>query len=291
MTGRPLTVLIVSNDPPILRHLSRFLNAFGYHARQIRTIGQAANVFQAETIDFVIMDSRSASPESLEQLRRAKETAAAGFVHTFLLSDEPLGERLADWLANGIDDLLERPIVYGELLARLRHGARIVEFERRLARQSAHEPLTGLLPRGPMLERAEQRITASGASVNASFALLVIDIDFFEQLCSVKGRTVCDSWSREIAQLLRDRAADRNLISYFCQGRFCVFRPQSTVHEARDWAEQFRLRTSDLSRPAEECVSSITVSCGVASDVSDLTQVLGQAEEGFYQTAVTVPRT
>src|SRR5207237_1201364 len=119
-----------------------------------------------------------------------------GYTYSLLLSERlDVGDATAA-LEAGFDDFLAAPIVFGELLARLRAGARFIEYERRLAEQSGLDVLTGLADKAAL--------TSGLTEVSAGEALEVVEARVQRALALAKssGRN-CVVTSGEV-----DRDAD-----------------------------------------------------------------------------------
>ncbi len=116
---RPLTVLLVGEDRSFLRHLSKALHAFGYEVREAADRAQVLAAVDAEHPALVLLDAEPAADSALELCRAIGLRKAAAPSFTLLLVDSPSPELVIEALEAGVDDFLTRPVVYGELLARL----------------------------------------------------------------------------------------------------------------------------------------------------------------------------
>src|SRR6185436_10032655 len=123
MSPRPFTILIVSPDRASLRRLSRFLDAFGYDVRQATDSQQALAAVQSARPDFLIADASGGQPVDLALCRGVRRVWPDGYTYCLLLTENPDIGQITAGLEAGFDDFLAAPIVFGELLARLRAGA------------------------------------------------------------------------------------------------------------------------------------------------------------------------
>jgi len=263
MSSSPLKVLAVADDRNILRHLSRFLNVFGYQVEQVTEKQQALAALAGEAADFLIVDSEPATGEALELCRSASEGEQAGYVYKFLLIGERGPQDLAQAIAAGVDDFLAKPIVYGELLARLRAGARVLEFERRVRRQAGVEPLTGLASRTAFCDRLRRRLSADENAAGAA-ACVLLDIDFLQRINCEHGRPAGDTVISAAADKLRDLCDDSELVSSFGSGRFCIWLPGLCDVEAAAWADRQRRALAEMTVMLGEKSLQLTASFGIA---------------------------
>jgi len=192
MTPRPFTILIVSPDRLSLRRLSKFLDVFGYDVRQATDGDKALAAAEAARPDFLIVDGSSGQPADLQLCRAIRRVWPQGYTYALLLSE----------LEGGFDDFLSAPIVFGELLARLRAGARFLEYERRLAEQSGLDCLTGLADKAALTTELHRR--SQGAKGTIAW-LAVFDLDYFQRIADRLGRAGAQELLRQVAQHVRGR--------------------------------------------------------------------------------------
>src|SRR5262249_51637452 len=144
VNSRSFTILLVSPDRLSLRRLSKFLDVFGYDVRQATDETQAVAAAESARPDFLILDGSSGQPADLQFIRTIRKISPRDYTHALLLAERPDVGDVTAALEAGFDDFLAAPVVFGELLARLRAGARLIEYERRLSGEAGIDPLTGL---------------------------------------------------------------------------------------------------------------------------------------------------
>src|SRR5262245_31406864 len=169
--SQPLKVLLVSADRGMLRQVSRFLRKFGYEVGQCAEPSRATTVMAGERPDFLVLDWDIATPDCVALCRSAGGERRRKYVYTLLLTEEAEPRTLTEAIQAGVDDFLSRPVVYGELLARLRAGARVLEYERRVREQAGWDPLTGLLSRQGLIGKAR----AAGGDGPRTYAMIEVD--------------------------------------------------------------------------------------------------------------------
>jgi PleD family two-component response regulator len=235
-----MKVLIVSDDRALLRHVSRFLGTFGYETEQVANYQRAAEIADSISADLLLVDSEPDFDRALGLCRAVSERTGSGSHYTLLMVDKRSPNRLLDAVAAGADDILLKPIVYGEVLRRLRAGAKAVEFRRRAGRQRRRDSVTGLLTYAAF----QARLQAAGASQayrEEPFACVTIAIDFVEAtLCDV-GQHAEHTLLGEVGSLV-ERLCDneRADLAHFGNGQFCVSLPGTTIAEALQLAEKVR---------------------------------------------------
>ncbi len=259
-----MKVLIVSNDRALLRHVSRFLAAFGYETTQVADYQRAAQVAETIAADLLLIDSEPDFDGALDVCRAASRRDGTGDFYTLLLVAENSMDRLTDALESGADDFLAKPIVYGEILMRLHAGARAVEFQRRTRQQRRRDPITGLLTCAALHARS-QAAGASQVSHNGRFGSVMLSVDFLDGIRYRLGQRAEDNLLRELgAQLVSSCKNDRADVAHLGGGRFCVLLPGANTDDAVQWAEDLCREVADRDFQVGETKVSLTLSAGVA---------------------------
>ena len=111
-------------------------------------------------------------------------------------------------LEAGVDDFLAKPVVYCELLARLRAGARELELERRLGEHSGIDPLTGLPNRRALESRLGRQLSA-GTGKSSLGVCVLMEVDFFQRVDHQFGRHAGETVLRDVAARLLELTGKR----------------------------------------------------------------------------------
>ncbi len=275
MSSRPFRLLIVADDRKILRRLSRFLRVFGFLVDPVANGQQAIAVYESQPPDFLIVDGDSLAMEHCRQLFSKNRN---GYTYTFLMVRDAKAEGLTDALVAGVDDFLAKPLVYGELLARLRSGARVLEYERRMREQSAIDSTTALLSKSAFQSRLKSELAIAG---DASLSCVMIDLDFFGNVNRSHGQVTGDEVLRTVATQIKAMTDECKYLSSFGSGRFAALLPDSSDAKAFAWAETVREAIAELEVHLPNQTVSVTASLGIASTMhgsTDADELLQLAE-------------
>lgn len=253
---------MVSHDRALLRHLSKFLSAFGYRVHEAADVAQALAALDGGQPDFLLLDEKLRAEGGLELCRVAAQRDPARHVFKFLLVSSAAPKDLTDALEAGIDDFLAKPIVYGELLARLRAGARIIEHDRRVSAQGHTDPLTSLPSRRALIRWLRDLLTSSDATRRTASCVL-LDVDNFNRFDFLYGRPIGDRLLIAIAERLREFVGDAGRLASFGGDQFAVLLPELADDEAAAWADRARIHLADWEMPLGDESLTITASCGV----------------------------
>lgn len=278
MSGRPFRVLLVSNDRKILRQTSRFLRMFGFVVQQATSLEMAQCAIDGQRPDFLVVGADSLDRQQLQTFLgtlRAETTS----VYTAILCRQLDDATIREFLASGVDEFLQEPIVYGELLARLRAGARALENERRYQQQSTVDPETGLLNEAALLFRLQAEVDESPSPISC----VLLDIDYLQSLERRHGESLCKLALSRVAEALRQNQGECKFLASPKPGRFCAVLNGVTELQAADFAERLRTQVKQIGLEVPNGTVHLTASLGIAgfeaemNTAEDLLQAAEQA--------------
>ncbi len=257
MSSRALKVLVVANDRSLLRRLSRFLSQFGYEPHSAASVELGLKAIQADRPDFLLLDAQCLTAQAAELYQLAKAPGRQPFVPILLLVDQTRDSSLLEAVEAGVDDFLKKPVVYGEVLARLRAAARDMEFERRLGEQSGADSLTGCSNQAVFRERVERELAC-----NQQVTLVALEVDFLAQVNLRQGELAAAGLLREVADQLRQTAPRPALLAHAGEGRFnALF--LNDAGDAGDWANAVRAQFAASALEAGQESPRVTLSGGI----------------------------
>jgi len=157
-----------------------------------------------------------------------------------------------------------------------------------LRRLSMYDALTGLLNRRAMEEALQAQIRSSRRG-GETFAVMMLDLDYFKRINDDFGHGVGDLALKHVSSLLRGALRDIDSLARFGGEEFVVLMPGATLSHAEPIAE--RLRTLLYSTPmaSEANLVSLSISIGVAEWVQsddDLSHLLLRADAALFQAKV-----
>jgi two-component system, OmpR family, KDP operon response regulator KdpE len=114
-------VLVVDDEPAILRFLKPALEANGYDLVTVGTVADAIKSVAASAPDIVLLDLGLPDGDGKEVIRRAREWSDVPII--VLSAREREAEKI-EALDLGADDYVNKPFNVGELLARMRTALR-----------------------------------------------------------------------------------------------------------------------------------------------------------------------
>lgn len=276
-------VLVVDDDPAILRILSTWLEKAGYRVRRAGDGGLALAAIEAECPDFLITDWHMPNVNGLELCRRVRELKLPHYVYILFLSVKLTAAEMIEGLEVGANDFLSKPIYRGELLARLKSGDRVLQQESRLSQLARTDALTGLMTRPTFHEVLEKEWQRS-KRFHLPLSCVMLDLDFFKRVNDAHGHPAGDAILKAIASLLSDCSRGGDSVCRFGGEEFCVILPETNEHDAALWAEGIRTRLSSLnilSAGREVRISASFGTAGRHDDTRNAAQLVDQAEQAL----------
>jgi two-component system, OmpR family, KDP operon response regulator KdpE len=149
-----LRVIVVDDEPQILRFLRPALEASGYEVLHAAAGREALRLIANAAPDIIVLDLGLPDMDGKEVLAEARKFTAAPIV--VLSARDREAEKIAA-LDLGADDYVEKPFAIGELLARLRTALR---HRGGGEAQPMHIEVDGLA-----IDMDKRRVTKNGASV------------------------------------------------------------------------------------------------------------------------------
>jgi diguanylate cyclase (GGDEF)-like protein len=264
MSPQTLKVLVVTDQRKMLRHLSQLLAALGYEVQSVADPARAAALLEASDTDFLIVDSEPSISSAIHWCRAACRHDRPNYFYSLLMVENPQPADLSDALEAGIDDFLCKPIRHVEVLVRLRAGARVVEFERRLRSQTGADGLTHLMHRQAFVDCLRKH-QAAPRDAQGHAACILLDVDFLGEINRQFGRPAGDAVICAVAETLRKQCAQDAPAASFGGGKFAVLLPAASETEACQWADSLRRAIAEAEIPLDAGRVNVTVSLGVVA--------------------------
>ncbi len=283
MSARPLSILLVLGDRAALRHGSRLLSVFGYEVHCQVSTERARMALLAEQADIVITDTTGGLDDALNLVRSVVNDRSARFVYTLLLTGELApGEAVLAFEA-GVDDFLAAPLEHGELLARLRTAARVLEYERRLENRDRQNPTHGPLDRAGFLSRLTTELTVNRQKHHPT-SCVAIKVDQSTALQRLSSRRVARTALEQITSTLRAATIVEHSLAQLSEHLFAII-VRGGAENSLTPASLLRAGIAEANIRVDESLAAVTISCGVATANAAIgaAELLEQAEQCVRQ--------
>jgi GGDEF domain-containing protein len=229
---RPLNVVVISADIPLLHEIAWTLEAVGYRVQATHDFAQDALWRRYSFPDIIIVDSRSVPEPTGETFAHDSDNQ----IYRFFIYDPAKRTDFAAWYAAGAHDGLRLPLSRGELLKRARTGARYLEFERRLQQQSERSTVPGMHSRRGLLRRLRKLAVGDDLAVSQC-ALLTTAIDWYSGIRRKHGETASRNLVNTTARAIRRAVGENDVSAYFGDGQFVTLLLGQSLAAAQSVAE------------------------------------------------------
>jgi DNA-binding response OmpR family regulator/predicted transcriptional regulator len=261
MTGEPFQALLVSTDRPLLRRLSGLLESIGCNTDSIAEPQQARSLVEATRPDFLLVDTDLPGDVSQALCRAATDVGDATLPAVVLaLVARRESARIPEILAAGADDILHKPLVPGEVLARVRAAARLREQQGRRYFQQGNAQTPGCLP-SPAWRALAGEVARQAAG---SGACVLMTIDHFRQHAALLSRMGAVQLQSLVIERLQAAGGEGVVWGELEDDCFGALLTSSDDVAALSWAERLRVAVADRPFPWLDQAFHVTMSMGVA---------------------------
>lgn len=276
-------VLLVDDDPSMLRLLSAWLKRGGYEVETASNGREALAAVEQHCPDFLITDWEMPEINGLELCQRVRQLPLPHYVYILFLTVRSAPEEAVAGLETGADEFLAKPVDRAELLARMRAGSRVLALERQLSAMANTDSLTGLTTRRVFLQAMEKE-WGRVQRHHVPLSCVMMDIDFFKRINDLHGHPAGDAVLKSVAEIFRQECRESDLACRFGGEEFCVMLPETDADGAARWAERVRQRIGENPFLVGGKNLHVTGSFGTAQnhdDTQSCEQLIDQADQAL----------
>jgi len=266
----PARILIVDDDPVMVRVLARILAPMGEIL--FATDGESAlRMVRERSPDAVLLDVEMPGMSGFDVCRAIKADTGNEDLPVLFVSGHTDIETEAKGLEAGAVDYIMKPPSPPIVRARVRTQLILRERTRQLLRLASIDGLTGLANRRSFDEALDEEWRRARRN-RTPLSLALIDIDYFKLYNDHYGHQAGDDCLKSVAGTLA-HAAERpgELVARYGGEEFAVVLPLCDAATARALAEKMRTRVVELALPhaGSRIGDRVTISCGVATVLGD----------------------
>ncbi|MDZ5457384.1 diguanylate cyclase [Azohydromonas lata] len=265
MSSPPEKILIVDDDPVMLRALGRILA--DHAGRCFATSGaDALQRALAEPPDLLLLDAELPGLSGFEVCRTLKRDARFAQVPVIFITSHGDERTEARVFELGAADFIAKPVSPLVLRARVATQLRLRRMTLELERLARTDALTGLANRRVFDERLSaecQRALRGGRPL----ALLLLDVDHFKAYNDCHGHPAGDACLREVASALRlGGLRPDDVVARYGGEEFALLLPETDAAGAAAVAARVMqvLRHRALPHAGSAVAPHVTASVGVA---------------------------
>lgn len=281
----PLTVLVIEDHPDQRELLMIVLQKEGYRVIAAANGVEALEKLEKEPAQLVLSDIMMPKMNGFELINRIRSNPAFKNIYLILITARiQEGDRVRG-LDLGADDYITKPFSFSELLARVRVGSRVVQYQRHLEYQTLIDSLTGLFNRRAFEKKIEEEFERT-KRYHHPLSLLIVDIDNFKMINDTYGHHTGDNVLKKIAEALQEKTRRSDFASRYGGEEFVLILPETDLANALQAAKKMLAEIrgctfGSLARPF-----SLTISVGISStskkDYSEWQEMLQDADQALY---------
>ena len=182
----PLTVLVIEDHPDQRDLLAIVLQREGYRVVTAANGVEALEKLEVEKVQITLSDIMMPKMDGFELINRIRNNPDLKNIYLILITARiQEGDRVRG-LDLGADDYITKPFSFSGLLARVRVGSRVVQYQQHLEYQTHIDPLTGLFNRRAFEKKLDEEFERA-KRYHHHLSLLILDIDNFKLINDTYG--------------------------------------------------------------------------------------------------------
>ena len=283
--SKTFTVLVIEDHPDQRELLELVLQREGYRVITAANGEEALEKLEKEEVHLALSDIMMPKMDGLQLLRKVRGNPALKNIYLILITARiQEGDRVRG-LDLGADDYINKPFSFSELLARVRVGARVVQYQQHLEHQTLTDSLTGLFNRRGFEKKIEEEFERI-RRYSHTISLFILDIDNFKTINDTYGHHEGDNVLKVIAEHLKDKTRRSDYPARYGGEEFVLILPETSLEEALQVGRKVRGAIKDCTFGTTARPFSLTVSIGISSNASkeysDWRQMLQDADQALY---------
>jgi two-component system cell cycle response regulator len=262
-----MKILVADDDPVSRRVIEACLTGAGYEVSVAVDGAQALGIIGTpDSPRLLVLDRTMPHVDGMDVCRAIRKKGLEPDVYIILLTSKGERDEIAEGFEAGADDYMTKPFDAGELKARVRTGARIVERQEELI-------------------ASREQLRAEVMYDSLTGLLIMADLDNFKETNDKYGHIAGDAVLVEVARRLRTSMRVSDSVGRYGGEEFVIVAPGCTSNAATLLAERFRLSVSTKPIDLSTDSISVTMSFGVASTsvMSKANGLLRAADEALYR--------
>ncbi|HXV84822.1 MAG TPA: diguanylate cyclase [Candidatus Binatia bacterium] len=282
---KPLTILVIEDHPDQRDLLAIVLQREGYRVVTAANGVEAMEKLQKEPVQIALSDIMMPKMDGFELIKSIRNDPALKGIYMILITARiQEGDRVRG-LDLGADDYITKPFSFSELLARVRVGSRVVQYQQNLERQTHIDPLTSLFNRRAFERKIVEEFERA-KRYNHPISLLLLDLDNFKNINDTYGHHGGDTALVKISAILREKTRQSDFPARYGGEEFVLILPETDQESAFQAAtkihEDIRSQIFGTSTRHFNLTVSIGLSSTSAKEYADWREMLEDADQAMY---------
>jgi len=292
-------ILIVDDMVANVDLLHHMLRSAGYTSvTSTNNPFEVCDLHRANQYDLILLDLMMPGMDGFQVMEDLKKIELEGYLPVLVITGQV--ELKLRALQSGAKDVISKPFEKVEILARIYNMLEIRLLNREATNQSKileqlvqdlqkqiiTDPLTNLFNRR-FLQEYLPREVAKAKRVAGSFAVLMIDLDFFKRINDIFGHEAGDIVLKNVAILLKNSIRESDVACRYGGEEFVLVLSEVSTDGAGKKAEGIREAVMDLALAIrQKSLGRVSTSIGVAvypDHGVDMDSLLRAADEALYE--------
>jgi diguanylate cyclase (GGDEF)-like protein len=282
---KPLTILVIEDHPDQRDLLAIVLQREGYRVITAGNGLEALEKLQKEEVQIALSDIMMPKMDGFELIKSIRNDSVLKGIYLILITARiQEGDRVRG-LDLGADDYITKPFSFSELLARVRVGSRVVQYQQNLEHQTQIDPLTGLFNRRGFEKKIAEEFERS-KRYSHPLSVLLLDIDNFKNINDTYGHHGGDTALVKISEILREKTRRSDFPARYGGEEFVLILPETDQDSAVQVASKIHEEIRSQPFGTNSSAFALTVSIGLTSTSTkpydDWRQMLDDADQAMY---------
>jgi two-component system cell cycle response regulator len=280
-----LKVMVIEDHPDQRELLEIVLQKEGYRVITASDGQQALEKLESEPAHLILSDVMMPKMDGFELMRKIRSNPNLKNAYIILITARIQERDRVQGLDLGADDYITKPFSFSELLARVRVGARVVQYQRHLEYQALVDPLTGLFNRRAFERKIEEEFERA-TRYRHELSLLLLDVDNFKRINDTYGHHWGDQVLKQIAETLRSKTRRSDYPARVGGEEFTLILPETDLESALRVDLKVRAEIKAFTFGSKARPFHVTVSVGVSStcnkEYANWQAMLEDADRALY---------
>jgi diguanylate cyclase (GGDEF)-like protein len=246
---------------------------------------EALEKLETENVQIALSDIMMPKMDGFELIKRIRANPGLKNIYLILITARiQEGDRVRG-LDLGADDYITKPFSFSELLARVRVGTRVVQYQQHLEYQTQVDSLTGLFNRRAFEKKIQEEFERSKRYHNP-LSVLIFDLDNFKTINDTYGHHGGDAALVKISETLREITRQSDFSARYGGEEFVMILPETDQDSAVQVASKIHAAIRSSSFGTASRPFALTVSIGVSSTCmrtySTWQEMLDDADRALY---------
>jgi len=298
-----MRILVAEDNKFTTKILEAALKKYGHEPVFAGNGREALDIFLKGDFQMVIADWMMPEMDGVTLCKKIRAEESRKFTYIIMLTAKSLKNDIVEGLDAGANDYLTKPFDFGELMARIKAGEKILHLEESLEERNRElQALNGRLKNLARvdaltqlgnrlaLEEAMEKTCSAAQRYQRTYSIIMCDIDRFKLYNDTYGHPAGDKVLRRIADTLKSQVRASDQAFRYGGEEFAILLPEHNTDEAEKVAERLRAAVDALGiEHTAYDTGTVTISFGVATSRNNIengcrwTEVLKRADEALYQ--------